>query len=52
MSSADKLYKKIDKRYDNHVVGPDLDPNCLTFYDNLSKEFRNRSDRTLYTDCN
>ena len=35
-----------------HFTGPDLDPHHLKLFDNLSKQFRNRSGQTLYTDCN
>ena len=44
--------KKLIKRMVWHFTGPYLDPHWLILYDNLSKQFKNRSDRTLYIDCN
>ena len=52
VSSADKLYKKNDQENGLAFSGADLDPHGLILFDNLSIQFRNRSDRTLYTDCN
>ena len=31
-SSADNLCKHLDQDQDRQVVGPDLDPNCLTLW--------------------